>query len=192
MSDPRNALFSEIHGVWLKPMGFRKAGRRGTKTLADGTELTIQMESYPAAPGGPIRFSLEIRANLVRPDPDSVTYCMHLPSYADKQQYWTIHDDTDATDIKQRAMQSFESLAVPALHKMHTLEGLLQLFREVPSHVPIFWYYESYLHLLKLLGRHEDGTALLQRTIEASPHDRVKQRAAALLAQHEAANNGDA
>ncbi len=82
--------------------------------------------------------------------------------------------------------EQFGTVAMLALLKMQSLEGLLELFQEIPSHVALSWYYESYLRFLNWLGRRQDGKVLLQKVIDTAPRESIELRAKNLLAQHEA------
>lgn len=183
MSDPRSSLFSEIHRVWLKPLGFRKSARKSLKELGDGSALAVTLESYPATPGGPYHFSIEVRATWDAGTPNSIVYCLYLPSYLTKEQFWIIKESTNVSELQNEIKQQFEAVAVPAIHRMHSLEGLLELFRSIPSHVSLRWYYHDFFNLLNRLGKREEGRALLQKVIDTADAG-AKERAAMLLAQN--------
>ena len=74
-------------------------------------------------------------------------------------------------------MRLFESVAIPAIQEMTTLEGLAKLFERIPAHVGLFWYYGYYLDLLGRLGRVQAQRDLLRRVIRSDSRQDIVERA---------------
>ncbi len=185
MAELRSKLFSSIHGDLLKPLGFRKLGRRSTKELQTGVSIQVVLESYPAAPGGPFRFSLDLIARWREPNQLPVTYWHSLPSYATGVQFWTFSDQPNFECVARQVRLEFQNMALPTIEKMASLHGLLELFEKIPPHVGLSWYYSSYLNLLKRLDRPRDQKELLQRVIDSVPRDDIVNHARQLMRQLE-------
>jgi hypothetical protein len=187
VADLRNQLFSAIHSTWLKPRGFQKKGRRITKEFSSGVSVEVVLESYPAMPYGPYRFSIEVIARWHELDQPPITYQMSLPSYATmpRSQFWTFSAEPEFEAVAHEARRQFECVAVPAIQEMTTLEGLAKLFERIPAHVELFWYYGYYLNLLRRLGRVQAQRDLLQRVIQSDSREDIVERAKQELIQLE-------
>lgn len=88
MPNPRDQIFSVIHRQWLKPLGFRKSGRKSTWVVSAHLVIEVLIDSYPAIPGGPYRFSLQIKASWQEPSSKALNAFVYLPSYATREQFW--------------------------------------------------------------------------------------------------------
>ena len=186
MTESRDKLFGSIHSEWLKPLGFRKVGRKSTRELGPGVSIQVLLESYPATPYGPFRFSIDVIARWQEVDQPAVTHRLSLPGYATKEQFWIFSDESTFEVAAQELRHLFERVAVPAIQKMASLDGLLELFKNIPTHVGLIWYYGSYFNLLKRLGRVQDQRELLQRVIESVPREDIVEKARQLMVQLEA------
>ena len=183
MPDTRSLIFSDLHRTWLKPLGFRKTGRKSVKELERGLIISVVLESYPAPPAGPYRFSIDTHASIGS-GTNRIAYTLVLPTYLNKGQYWAIDDATNTDALHAEVIDVFGAVAVPALQKMQRIEGLAELFGSIPDHIPLFWYYTSYFNCLKLLNRRPEALALLERTIALAPHEGVAQQARKLLVEY--------
>jgi len=187
MIDRRDSLFGDIHREWLKPLGFRKQGRKSTKVIDDRCVLVVNLESYPATPGGPFRFSIELKVTWHTGGHKPVMYQLSLPSYATREQYWSIDEAAGTSGMIERAREMFLHIGLPSLHEMQSLEGLVRLFDRLPSHVSLVWYWQSYFELLVQLGRTDAAKALLCRVIEElQTREDIQGKAMELLASLEA------
>jgi hypothetical protein len=187
VADLRNQLFSAIHRTWLKPQGFQKKGRRITKEFSPGVSVEVVLESYPTTPYGPYRFSIELIAMWREVDQPPIAYQMSLPSYATmpRAQFWTFSTEPEFEAVAQEATRLFESVALPTIQEMTTLEGLAKLFERIPVHVGLFRYYGYYLDLLGRLGRVQAQRDLLRRVIQSDSRQDVIERAKQELMQLE-------
>jgi hypothetical protein len=184
MSDVRDSLFSDIHREWLKPRGFRKHGRKSIKSLDGQSSITVELEKYPATPGGPYRFSIDVRVACQRRGLRPITYQMSLPSHVDQRQFWSFSSQQEFSRISFNVKEQFRTWAVPALLDMETEEGLLRLFDGIPQHVSLVWYWTDYVNLLNRTGRAEDAKAFLCKVVdELHTREDIQQRAKQMLAE---------
>ena len=189
MPNPIDQVFSAIHRRWLKPLGFRKSGRKCIWAVSAHVVIEVAIESYPALPGGAYRFSLQIKSSWRDPSTAVHAY-VYLPSYATREQFWIVLDESSSQRVGDEVSSLFQAVALPSIRKMQTLEGLAEIFESTPDHVSLHWYYTSYLAVLNCLGRHEAARTLLQRVMDTVEKEDVREQARALLVQQEASGAG--
>jgi len=181
MTDLRDNLIAEIHRAWLKPLGFRKSGRKCTKAMSNDITVEVSLKSYPTAPEGPFRFSIDISANSLAANASRIYYVLMLPFYTQGAQFWAFDSNTNQEELQTEIIQEFKEIAVPSIDKMNSYEGIQQLFATIPSRMPLFWYFESYYNCLDRNGCDDEKIKLLQKVIETAPHDGVKNKAQSML-----------
>jgi len=182
MTDPRDALFSELHRTWLKPAGFRKKGRRSERQAEDGLLVSVVLESGPSSPFGPIYFGIDLSVTHTSLPRNRRLMCIGLSSYVEGKQRWIIPYGAATTDLFDRIRALFSTTGVELLRRMSTLPSLTDLFAELDS----FWYYESHARCLDWLERYAEATRVIEHAIDNAPHENFRERALRLLAQRQA------
>jgi hypothetical protein len=171
MPDPRDVLLRDIHLQWLKPVGFRKIGRRCQVQFESGLIVSVVLESGSSYQFGPTSFGFELCAMHPSFDKKQTLIILDLPRHSEKFQRWTYEYGAPTDDLFTRIKLLFSQTGLPLLERMCTLESLAELFTELDS----VWHYRGHAWCLDSLDRPDEATQVVERAISRAPHDNFRQ-----------------
>jgi len=180
MTDPRDVLLSDLHKQYLKPLGFKKTGRRIEKETPDGLRLTVHLESGPAIPFDTIYFGIELSAaHASAPLPHGVL-SIGLSSYAKNVQRWQLEYGAPAEPLLGRIGDQFSTTGLSLLQRMSSLEGLVGVY---PLLDPLRYraFYQGQVWCLNELGRRDEAAEVIRQVIAQAPNPRFRSAAELFL-----------
>ena len=170
MPDPRDALLTRLHDRWLKPKGFRKAGRVSTRQLADGLINRVVLESAPAAPYSTCRFGLDFQATHSSFPPRKLLLTLSLRSYVERIDRWQYEPDEQTNELFNRVEVMFAHTGVELLDRMASIESLQTLLGELE----VVFLSESRAWCLDQMNEPDRAMEVLRSAVANAPHERFR------------------
>ncbi len=180
MSDPRDVLLSELHKQYLKPLGFKKTGRRIERESADGLRLTVHLESGPAIPFDTVYFGIELAASHAAASLPNGLLSIGLSSYAENVQRWKLEYGEPAEPLLEKITALFSKTGLNLLQRMSSLDGLVELYPLLDA-MRYRAFYRGQVWCLNELGRRNQAADVIRQVIAQAPNPRFRTAAELVL-----------
>lgn len=180
--DFRDDLIVQLHNTHLKPLGFRRKGRKCWRVTADEISVSAVLESSTWNTGEHCAFGINLQATHPSYEGDFLMN-VSLRKYTDPPRHrWTVDAHQLAGPVSMTVATIFATDGLQLLHRMSSYEGIISLCQELGS---TLWY-EPYAWCLRRTGRREEAIAILREASDAAPHEGIRDHVQRLLRRYAA------
>lgn len=190
--DPRDTLFARLFEEHLRPLGFKRRGRKARREHDGGLMQTADLESSTWNTVEHVDFGINITIShaAFRADPfgdrrpvetGDVLVQISLRRWTDPpHQRWSLPLDSHAEAALAAVAQTFASSGMDLVHQTATLEGIEALC----AHFGPTRFYEGRAWCLRKLGRAAESAQVIREALSNAPHEAARDHAARLLQRY--------